>query len=46
MLAGERGLCEAELYYWYHTVDLGRGLVTPGVHDYGGASPTFTSPKT
>ncbi len=23
-----------EHYYWYHTVDLGEGLVTPGVYDF------------
>jgi len=32
--AHERGLGNVELYYWYHTVDLGQGLVTPGLHDY------------
>lgn len=30
----ERGLGDVELYYWYHTVNLGEGLVTPGLHDY------------
>ncbi len=33
-LAQSRGLGDTRLYYWYHTVDLGDGLVTPGVHDY------------
>jgi len=33
-LAEERGLGDVSLYYWYHTVDLGAGLVTPGTHDY------------
>ena len=33
-LALERGLGDVELYYWYHTIDLGGGLVTPGLHDY------------
>lgn len=28
------GLADAERYYWYHTVDLGNGLVTPGIYDY------------
>lgn len=32
--ARERGLGDVGLYYWYHTVDLGDGLVTPGLHDY------------
>jgi len=30
----ERGLGDVGLYYWYHTVDLGDGLITPGLHDY------------
>ena len=25
---------DAERYYWYHTIDLGGGLVTPGMYDY------------
>jgi len=32
--AHERGLGDVDRYYWYHTVDLGEGLVTPGLHDY------------
>ena len=30
----QRGLGDVGRYYWYHTVDLGDGLVTPGLHDY------------
>jgi len=33
-LAQERGLGEVGRYYWYHTVDLGGGLITPGTLDY------------
>jgi tRNA (mo5U34)-methyltransferase len=29
-----RGLGDANKFYWYHTVDLGDGLVTPGDYDY------------
>lgn len=32
--ARARGLGDVSRYYWYHTVDLGGGLVTPGTHDY------------
>src|SRR5437899_3009888 len=28
------GLADASRYYWYHTVDVGGGLVTPGSYDY------------
>jgi len=28
-------------YYWYHTIDLGGGLVTPGDYDYRAALPSF-----
>lgn len=29
-----RAVPDIELYHWYHTVDLGNGLVTPGQYDY------------
>jgi tRNA (mo5U34)-methyltransferase len=32
--ARELGLADADRYYWYHTVDLGDGLITPGLYDY------------
>lgn len=32
--AEERGLGDVRLLYWYHTVDLGEGLITPGTFDY------------
>jgi hypothetical protein len=28
------GYQDLENYYWYHTVDLGNGLITPGDYDY------------
>ena len=28
---GRMGVAGLENYYWYHTVDLGNGLVTPGI---------------
>ena len=30
----ELGLSDLKGYFWYHTVDLGNGLVTPGIHDH------------
>jgi tRNA (mo5U34)-methyltransferase len=33
--ASERlGYGDLTRYYWYHTIDLGNGLVTPGTYDY------------
>jgi len=32
-------------YYWYHTIDLGGGLVTPGDYDYRPALPSFKFPE-
>lgn len=32
--AAELGLGDVSRYYWYHTIDLGDGLVTPGLYDY------------
>lgn len=42
--ARERGLGDVGLYYWYHTVDLGDGLVTPGLHDYRSSIGEFCFP--
>jgi len=39
--AAEKGFGDLSLYYWYHTVDLGDGLVTPGSHDYRGSIEAF-----
>lgn len=30
----ELGLPDTSRFYWYHTIDLGDGLVTPGMYDY------------
>jgi tRNA (mo5U34)-methyltransferase len=38
---GHEGL---EHYYWYHTIDLGGGLVTPGDYDFRGHVATFGFP--
>jgi tRNA (mo5U34)-methyltransferase len=35
---------EAANYYWYHTLDLGNGLVTPGDYDYRPVLPAFGFP--
>lgn len=32
--AQARGLGDVRLYNWYHTIDLGDGLVTPGTYDF------------
>jgi tRNA (mo5U34)-methyltransferase len=32
--AKELGLPDTSRFYWYHTIDLGDGLVTPGMYDY------------
>lgn len=43
--AEELGLGDLRAYSWYHTVDLGRGLVTPGTYDHRGQVPTFHFPQ-
>src|SRR5258708_4233384 len=40
-----RGYRDFEDLYWYHTVDLGDGLVTPGSYDYRDALPRFGFPE-
>jgi SAM-dependent methyltransferase len=30
----QMGRAEVQDYYWYHTIDLGNGLITPGTYDY------------
>jgi tRNA (mo5U34)-methyltransferase len=40
----ELALPAVSSYYWYHTVDLGNGLITPGLHDYRGSLPDFQFP--
>jgi hypothetical protein len=32
--AGELGCGDLSDYFWYHTIDLGDGLITPGTYDY------------
>ncbi len=41
----ELGLGDVSNYYWYHTIDLGDGLVTPGVFDLRETLPAFRFPK-
>jgi len=38
------GFAEAANFYWYHTVDLGDGLVTPGIYDYRHSLSSFRFP--
>lgn len=35
---------EVRHYYWYHTVDLGNGLITPGDYDYRSCLPHYQFP--
>jgi hypothetical protein len=42
--ADELGLGDLRRYAWYHTVDLGRGLVTPGTYDHRRSLPAFRFP--
>jgi SAM-dependent methyltransferase len=41
----ELGLGDLSNYYWYHTIDLGEGLVTPGVFDLRETLPAFRFPE-
>ena len=40
------GLGDVTNYYWYHTIDLGDGLVTPGMYDYRATLAAFRFPET
>lgn len=42
--AKELGLPDVSRYYWYHTIDLGDGLVTPGLYDYRETLDAFRFP--
>ena len=42
--AESSGLPDADRYYWYHTIDLGHGLVTPGMYDYRETIASFGFP--
>ena len=39
------GLPDTSRFYWYHTVDLGDGLVTPGLYDYRETLAAFQFPE-
>jgi tRNA (mo5U34)-methyltransferase len=43
--ARELGLPDLSRYYWYHTIDLGDGLITPGLYDYRETLPAFQFPE-
>jgi tRNA (mo5U34)-methyltransferase len=43
--ARELGLADTSRFYWYHTIDLGEGLVTPGLYDYRGTIGNFGFPE-
>jgi tRNA (mo5U34)-methyltransferase len=43
--ARELGLPDLSRYYWYHTIDLGDGLVTPGLYDYRATLSAFPFPQ-
>lgn len=40
------GLGDVRGYYWYHTIDLGDGLITPGMYDYRSTLSAFRFPET
>ncbi|HWF08688.1 MAG TPA: methyltransferase domain-containing protein [Bryobacteraceae bacterium] len=42
--ARELQLADAARLYWYHTVDLGDGLITPGLYDYRATLRDFPFP--
>jgi 2-polyprenyl-3-methyl-5-hydroxy-6-metoxy-1,4-benzoquinol methylase len=43
--AARRGLGDASLFFWYHVVDLGDGLITPGSFDYRATLAQFHFPE-
>lgn len=43
--AAELGLGLDPRWFWYHTIDLGRGLVTPGSFDYRAVLPRYGLPE-
>ena len=43
--AAALGIADIRNYYWYHTVELPGGLVTPGQYDFREALPAFPFPK-
>lgn len=38
------GYGDLRKYYWYHTIDLGNGLITPGTYDYRSSLPLYKFP--
>jgi tRNA (mo5U34)-methyltransferase len=42
--ARQLGLPDTSRFYWYHTIDLGDGLVTPGLYDYRATFDDFHFP--
>jgi len=38
------GLADTSRFYWYHTIDLGDGLVTPGLYDFRSTLGNFQFP--
>ena len=43
--ARELGLADTSRFYWYHTIDLGDGLITPGLYDYRATIRDFHFPE-
>lgn len=43
--ARQLGLPDTSRYYWYHTIDLGDGLITPGLYDYRATLSAFRFPQ-
>jgi tRNA (mo5U34)-methyltransferase len=43
--AAQLGHPDIENYYWYHTIELPQGLVTPGLYDLRAAVPNFGFPE-
>lgn len=41
----ELGLADTSRFYWYHTIDLGDGLVTPGLYDFRATIDSFQFPN-
>jgi predicted phosphate transport protein (TIGR00153 family) len=44
-LASRMGFTDMENYYWYHTIELPDGLVTPGLFDFRPAVEKFCFPR-
>lgn len=43
--ARQLGFPDTSRFYWYHTIDLGNGLVTPGLYDYRDTISDFHFPE-